>query len=332
MTPESALAEARRRIARAKESRAAVLDLGDLALARPPDELGRLPNLRVLALGRNRPVLDGDTVRWELDGHRDPGLTSARPVARLRGLDVLDLGGCRNLAALPPMAALTGLTTLNLSGCNSLVDLAPLAGLTYLSSLDLSGCLRVGELDPLAELAGVMTLDLSRTAVVNLAPLAGWPVLKALDLSHTPVADLSPLAGMGFLERLSLVGCRRLRSFAPLRPLVPILDALFLHGCEFVDLPPEVCGRTPDENVVGPVGDYYAGLGAGAAPDAEVKLCVLGNGGVGKTRMCLRLRGRPCDETPASTHGIEVHDFALRVPGRDHDVRVHLWDFGGQEV
>ncbi|MDH4155457.1 MAG: hypothetical protein OEV01_16910 [Nitrospira sp.] len=38
----------------------------------------------------------------------------------------------------------------------------------------------------------------------------------------------------------------------------------------------------------------------------EAKLVVLGNGRVGKTQICRRLRGLPYDDTVASTHGITV--------------------------
>jgi internalin A len=132
--------------------------------------------------------------------------------------------------------------------------------------------------------------------------------------------------------RLGLEGCQRVRAFAPLRPLVEELDELLLRGCGCRDLPPELFPAGPGGNAAGAVRGYYRDLAAGDAPGLEVRVFVLGNGGVGKTKLCLRLRDEPYATPTDSTHGVRVHDLALRVPHPTHPVRAHLWDFGGQDV
>ena len=62
----AAHAEALRRIQEAKSSGAWWLDLGDLPIERLPDEIAELKELRVLALGRSKPIVEGTSLRWEL--------------------------------------------------------------------------------------------------------------------------------------------------------------------------------------------------------------------------------------------------------------------------
>jgi len=59
----------------------------------------------------------------------------------------------------------------------------------------------------------------------------------------------------------------------------------------------------------------------------DVKIMVLGNGLIGKTQLCMQLRGEAYDKNVDSTHGITVTSASL-----GPDIRMHLWDFGGQEL
>ena len=61
MSSVAAFNEAKRRVAAARRSRAAVLDLGDLQLQRLPDELGGLTSLRVLARDLQAGAKGGNT-------------------------------------------------------------------------------------------------------------------------------------------------------------------------------------------------------------------------------------------------------------------------------
>ena len=66
---------------------------------------------------------------------------------------------------------------------------------------------------------------------------------------------------------------------------------------------------------------------------ADVKFMILGNGRVGKTQLCRRLRGERYDETVPSTHGIEISSAPLvRAPGEAPMATLRIWDFGGQDI
>src|SRR5579883_2906913 len=129
MTPEEAYAEAVRRIKDAKKGRKSVLDLGDLPLDRLPEEIGSLSRLRVLALGRRRPLGKGDSIKWEYERDRPrKHFSDLRPLSSLRNLTSLDLSetAASELSALSPLA---GLRSLNLSETkvSELSPLSPLA-------------------------------------------------------------------------------------------------------------------------------------------------------------------------------------------------------------
>lgn len=72
----------------------------------------------------------------------------------------------------------------------------------------------------------------------------------------------------------------------------------------------------------------------GDTPLNEIKVVFLGNGDVGKTHTIARLirDGEKPDDTFTgnSTPGIAISDKTYKVDGQD--IRVHFWDFGGQDI
>ena len=60
---------------------------------------------------------------------------------------------------------------------------------------------------------------------------------------------------------------------------------------------------------------------------------ILGNGRIGKTQICRRLRGEPFDPEEESTHGIRISAATLpaRAPG-ESATTLKIWDFGGQDI
>jgi internalin A len=81
----------------------------------------------------------------------------------------------------------------------------------------------------------------------------------------------------------------------------------------------------------------------------DVKALVLGNGRIGKTQICRRLRHEVYLENADSTHGIVVKTAILPLspdtkaagpstrqcegqPRETEEAHLHLWDFGGQDL
>ena len=304
-------AEACRRVAAARESNAELLDLGDLLLPRLPEELARCVSLRVLSLGRNRPSFpDGKLIRrWDSKRRNQTELSDVSGLASLTQLLALDLSRCKCLSDVSGLASLTQLQTLDLSGCEGLSDVSELASLTQLQALNLGGCRSLSDVSGLAGLTQLQTLSLSQCG--NLS-------------------DVSGLASLTQLQTLHLAYCESLKHFGPLVPLLDRLDTLSLHGGQFEDLPVEVCGERSGDTVLESVRAHYRDRSLGEARDAEVKVCILGNVGVGKTQMCRRLNGLPFDRSVPTTHGVQLGHLDLTNHGER--VRLNLWDFGGQDI
>src|SRR5271166_1903258 len=349
MTPEEAYQEAKRRIQEAEDNKSVELVLSDLShLSRLPPELVNLTSLQSLNLSYCH-RLSGDlsqlaalTSLQSLDlSYCDQLSGDLSQLAALTSLQSLYLCRCDQLSGdLSQLAALTSLQSLNLSYCHRLSgDLSPLAALTSLQSLYLSECRNLsGDLSPLAALTSLQSLRLSecRNLSGDLSPLAALTSLQSLRLSECRnlSGDLSPLAALTSLQSLRLDQCTGIREFAPLEPLLPQLQELSLYGCPFDDLPSEICGQWLVQNVIREVRAHFADLRSGQFQDAELKLFILGNGGVGKTQLSRRLQGLNFDERIPTTHGIELNFIQTNVD-LEHfkgPVRLNAWDFGGQDI
>ena len=277
-------------------------------------------------------------------------VSNLKPLKGLVNLQTLDCKSAR-VSILEPLKGLTNLRSLNCWGTR-LSSLGPLKGLTNLQFLDCSET-PVSDLTALMKLRNLQSLDCMWTQVSNLAPLKNLPNLQSLDCRGTPLSDLTPLKGLPNLQSLC---CRdtRVSDLTPLMDL-PKLQSLDCSNCRLSATPNEFWMKSSLTNVVlsraglrgvpAEVLSQYASddclkslrahlqdLESGKEPMPDVKLMVLGNGRVGKTQICRRLRGEPYDDDVESTHGIIVTSAPL--PGRKRSTRgrLQIWDFGGQEI
>ena len=249
-----------------------------------------------------------------------------QPLAGLTALRFLSFWDTR-VKDLQPLAGLTALQSISCSGTR-VDDLQPLAVLTALQSLDCQATL-VNDLQPLGGLTALHSLDCSNTPVNDLQPLASLTPLRSLNCSSTRVRDLSPLLAQSKLERLSANFCQ----LADLpRGLIfkMSLQRLHLQKSVIPGIPAEVLSADLSDNCLERLRHHLTDLDAGAEEVREAKLIVLGNGRVGKTQICRRLRGLPYDESVPSTHGITVTTDPW--VGSAEGESLNLWDFGGQDI
>jgi internalin A len=173
------------------------------------------------------------------------------------------------------------------------------------------------------------SLDCSHTQVSELKPLQHVPALQVLDCSGTLVSDLTPLV---WVEKLSYVAASRCPlSDLPLSLVrTRTITWLGLHGIAVPGLPVEVLSVEPYSNCLAQLRDHLDDLRAGEEQVRVAKLVVVGNGRVGKTQLCRRLRGLKYDDTVPSTHGITVTSENSN-SSADTDT-LNIWDFGGQDI
>ena len=117
------------------------------------------------------------------------------------------------------------------------------------------------------------------------------------------------------------------------------LQELYLHGNEALGLPMEVLGPTRQDVLrkqaqpakPSDILEYYFRVRGGRRPLNEAKLILVGRGAVGKTSIVQRLVDNQFDPNEKKTEGIQITEWPLRLHGHE-DVRLHIWDFGGQEI
>jgi internalin A len=250
------------------------------------------------------------------------------PVASLSNLQTLDCSNTQ-VSDLAPVAGLSNLRTLYCHD-TQVSDLAPVAGLSNLQSLYCFGT-QVSDLAPLAGLPNLQRLDCSNTEVSDLAPAAGLPNLQRLRCSNTHVSDLAPVASLSNLHELDCSWCRLDATSPTFWQNIPKIR-LVLYQTIISHVPAEVLSQEHGDDCFDSFRAHLKDIGAGSEEVSDVKLMVLGNGRIGKTQICRRLRHEAFDEAVASTHGILVTSAPLKPSEDAAPLRLQIWDFGGQDI
>jgi len=338
------------------------LDLSRNQLSSLPPEIGKLQNLTKLNLSENQlsslPPEIGNLqklTKLNLSGNQ---LSSLPPeIAKLQKLTWLDLS-YNQLSSLPPeIVKLQNLPELYLHG-NQLSSLPPeIAKLQKLTKLDLSGnqlsslppeivkLLKLTELylssnqlsslpPEIVKLQNLTYLSLSSNQLSSLPPEIGkLQKLARLDLSDNQLSSLPPEIGkLQKLARLDLSD-NQLSSLPPeiakltkLRTNSPWMrKGLELQGNKF-NLPIGISNKPPQE-LIQYILDWQKGKEQSIH---EAKVIFIGTGEVGKTSLINMLTKGHYNKDELKTEGIDITDWEIQ--RREDKIRLHLWDFGGQEI
>jgi len=332
------------------------LDLSFNGLTALPESVGRLQQLRSLTLHGNRlrilPELVGqlqELQSLDLSGNVLTALPES--IGRLQELQSLDLSG-NELTALPEsLGQLQELQSLDLSG-NELTALPESIGqLQQLQNLNL----RANQLAALPESIGQLRrlrnlyLRYNRLATlpefigrllqlqnlhINVNHLMALPEsigqlqqLQSLELRANQLTALPE--SIGQLQRLQSLELRdnQLTTLPESMRQLKTLDRLYLDGNDSIGLPAEVLSRSKPGEIL----DYYFRLRIGKRPLNEAKLILVGRGAVGKTSIVNMLIYKKFKKTEKKTEGIRITQWLVQLNGNE-DVRLNVWDFGGQEI
>ncbi|MAG37481.1 MAG: serine/threonine protein kinase [Dehalococcoidia bacterium] len=267
-------------------------------LAALPEWLGRLAQIQSLNLSYNQLTA---LPEW------------LRQLTQLRSFDLRS----NHLTDLPySLAQLAQLQELHLSG-NPLTVLPEWLGqLSQLQSLNVAGNQLTAVPEGLGQLSQLQSLDLQ---VNQLTALPDW------------LGRLTRLQSLDLVDNQLEVLPNALRELSALREL-------YLHGNPMLGLPPEVLGpardevQLPNRPPAAPteILEYYFRTRGEPQPLNEAKLILVGHGFVGKTSLVNRLVHDTFDEGEKQTEGIQITPWPIQLG--DEDVRLHIWDFGGQEI
>jgi internalin A len=269
---------------------------------------------------------------------RNRGLTELPPeIGQLTRLQSLSLS-FNKLAVLPPeIGQLTRLQTLDIQ--NNQLTLLPseIGQLSQLQSLDLNINRLVALPSEIGQLAQLQILTLDRNKLTAL-PLEIWQLtqlevftLRSNQLTALP-REVERLTRLQFFA----LGSNRLTALPP--------EIGHLSQLQFLDLsenplpiPPEILTRSRDpKNLIRTYLDFLAGR---SRPLNEVKMVLVGQGSVGKTSLVNRLLDNTFNPNENKTEGINIRRWQIALSestnlqiSQSTNIRVNVWDFGGQEV
>ena len=316
----NAVSEAERRIEEARRTRAQRLDLSSLGLTELPQSLGQLAHLELLIVWGNQltalPESLGQLAQLQtLDVSKNKLRALPESLGQLAHLELLIVWG-NQLTALPEsLGQLAQLRTLDASN-NQLRALPESLGqLAHLELLIVWGNQLTALPESLGQLAQLQRLDASNNQ------------LRALPESLGQLAHLE----------LLIVWRNQLRALPESLPKLRSLKVILLHGNDVLGIPPELLGPqwyevekgAPPANPT-KILEYYIQLRKGRRKLNEARLILVGRGGAGKTSLVNRLVHDTFDPDSAKTEGIQITQWTVTVDGEA--VRLHVWDFGGQEI
>jgi internalin A len=215
----------------------------------------------------------------------------------------------------------------------SLVQLKELRGLYIWRN-------RLTELpDDIGELGQLDKLDVSKNCLGALPESIGrLSQLRGLYAQNNELREVPE--GIGQLRQLQwlYLSENKLKALPDTLRQLHSLREIYLHGNEQLGIPREILGaRWEDVSNTGAMPTeakrilrYYFLARGGSWPLNEAKLILIGRGAVGKTCVVNRLERNVFEDT-SKTQGISITQWPIRLKGEE-DVRLHVWDFGGQEI
>jgi internalin A len=286
------------------------LDLRGNRLTSLPLNLARAQGLRSLDLRQNRlkvlpQVLLALTGLEELQLWSNPLVTLPLEIARLQRLTLLNLGGSEMTEIPEGLWRLTGLERLVIDSTWVSTLPAEIRRLRNLVYLELHNNRLNAVPSEIGELEHLLALILHHNAITHLPPEIGQlRRLQHLDLHANQLTSLPH--DMERLEHLQTLNLAE-------NPLA---------------VPPEILAKS--ENPTAVLTYFMEHLDGHKRPLNEAKMVLVGQGGVGKTSLVKRLVMDEFDRQEPATQGIAIQPWDIRV--NDTEIRLNVWDFGGQEI
>ncbi|MEI6428463.1 MAG: COR domain-containing protein [Pseudanabaena sp. ELA607] len=327
-------------IAQAEREGWTELDLSGNDLEGLPSEIGRLQSLEKLILGK-----------WDNQTHEKKGnrlTTIPQEIFQLTNLKELSISYNQITAIPDEIANLANLTTLNLNDnqitaipdvIDNLTNLTRLVlyanqisvipdaitNLVNLTALYLDSNQITAIPDEIANLANLakFILDKNRiTAIPN--AITNLANLTDLSLSHNRITAIpNAIANLANLITLDLSR----NQITAIPDEIAQLDKLHILDLREnpLPIPPEILDDYSNPKAIF---DFW--LERERQPLNEAKVILVGQGTVGKTSLVKRLLDNQFDAGERKTDGINIRDW--QITAKNEQVKLRVWDFGGQEI
>ncbi len=171
-------------------------------------------------------------------------------------------------------------------------------------------------------------LNLSRTAITNIpGHVFRCRELRDLVLTNTRIERLPPeIIKLRELKRLNIDNTPIVELPTELHQL-PKLQTLHVQSCPHLKLPPEIASKTDSALILQ---YYFENVVGSKRPLNEIKMILLGEGGVGKTAIVNKLVNNKFEDTE-KTEGIDIHRWNVEID-KEKRIQINIWDFAGQEI
>ncbi|MBD1886288.1 leucine-rich repeat domain-containing protein [Microcoleus vaginatus] len=338
------------------------LSLGGNQITSIPEALGQLSNLTLLSLGGNQITFIPEALgqlsnltKLYLSNNQITSIPEA--LGQLSNLTELDLGNNQITSIPEALGQLSNLTELYLS-YNQITSIPEaIAQLSNLTRLDLrhnqitsipEAIRQLSNLTELAllenqitvipeaicQLSNLTMLDLRSNQITvipeAIAKLSNLRRLYLLDNQITEIPDA--IAQLSNLTELNLFN-NQIETIPEYLETLPKLERLDLRRNP-LPISPEVLG----------LGQHYKDCGTPAAifnylrqlrssevrPLNEAKVLLVGQSSVGKTSLINRLTHNKYNPNEPQTDGLNITDWKITVNTKQ--VKLNVWDFGGQEI
>ncbi|MCW5313216.1 GTP-binding protein [Nostoc sp. KVJ3] len=289
------------------------LDLSNNQITQIPEAITNLTNLNLLFLYNNQITQIPEAI------------------AKLTNLTELYLFSNQITQIPEAIAKLTNLTELYLFSNQITQILEAIAKLTNLTQLDLRSNQITKIPEAIANLTNLTQLDLSYNQITEIPEaIANLTNLTQLDLSYNQITKIpEAIANLTNLTQLYLSN-NQITKIPEAIESLPKLETLDLQGNP-LPISPEILGSFDHVGSVKKIFNYFQLLRSGEVrPLNEAKLLLIGQGSVGKTSLIERLIRNKYDKNQPQTDGLNVETWNVQVNSKD--IRLNVWDFGGQEI
>jgi internalin A len=329
---KQAYQEVERKINYAREENSHILNLSSLNLESIPEQVTIPTSVKILDLSNNKlttfpKFITTSPNLQELNLSRNQ-LTKLPPdIKNLSSLLILDL----SLNALEEISeqvwTLPSLKKFNLSN-NNLISLklppSPIAPLTHLN-LSHNNLSRLPE--EIKHFGNLMVLNLEHNKLIGLLEeISEFSVLSELYLANNQLNFLpKKLYDLSSLMVLDI----QYNNISTIKNIYKLskLEVLNVHDNPLVDkVFPEIYTKKARYIL-----DYFRSIKNHCQQLNEAKILIVGQPAVGKTSLVKKLVKSDFDSNEPITHGIKVERWSSKLAD-DREVRLNIWDFGGQEI
>lgn len=258
--------------------------------------------------------IDGKVLQVSI--HNGIEIEDLNPILLLKDLEILS---CYNISVttLPNLESLKKLRAIQI-GASLINDLDPIASIKNLSFLKISSS-NITSIEPLRKSKQLFVLDFSRNAISDITPLVQLSQLREVDLSSNQIQEIPKW----FIEQthFSYFIDYEFRLSKP-------IGYLNLYNNPLESPPIHIVAQGREAMLQW----WERKEKEGIKPLNEVRVMFLGWGNAGKTSVMRRLIGQePTQGDEDSTHGINLVPWQVKTTS-EQNVKVNLWDFGGQEI